>query len=103
MQEIRRESALAFSSSSSSSSSPSSSSNTADDAYKTGFVGYDEDGNRTLHTGLQGILRGAWKAFDREGLWNLEELESQRAEAVRAFGNLGRLMGEVGRVGNSAK
>lgn len=81
VQEIRRDTALAL----------------------AGHVSYDEDGRRTLHTGLQGLLKGAWRAYECEGLWNLGELEEQRLRAVSEFEALGRAMDAFGRVPNSAK
>lgn len=39
-------------------------------------------------TGLQAILRGGWRQYEHEGLWDLPEYEDQRLIALEAFGNL---------------
>lgn len=38
--------------------------------------------------GLQGILRGGWRKYEHEGLWELPEYEEQRLKALEAFGSL---------------
>ncbi|KAF8315868.1 hypothetical protein DL93DRAFT_2078596 [Clavulina sp. PMI_390] len=40
------------------------------------------------HGGLRAILRGGWKAYEKEGLWDLPMYEEQRVKAVEAFGTL---------------
>jgi len=39
-------------------------------------------------TGLQAILRGGWRQYEHEELWDLPEYEEQRLAALDAFGSL---------------
>jgi len=39
-------------------------------------------------TGLQAILRGGWRQYEHEGLWDLPEYEEQRLAGLDAFGSL---------------
>ena len=38
--------------------------------------------------GLRSILRGGWKKYEAEGLWDLPEYEESRRRGVEAFGVL---------------
>ena len=38
--------------------------------------------------GLRSILRGGWKKYEAEGLWDLPEYEEPRRRGVEAFGVL---------------
>lgn len=38
--------------------------------------------------GLRAILRGGWKGYEHEGLWDLDEYEEQRLRSLEAFGTL---------------
>lgn len=66
-------------SSSSPSNYPSSSSPST-----TGEMGQEQ----SSWTGLRAILRGGWRQYEHEGLWDLPEYEDQRLAALEAFGNL---------------
>jgi len=55
-----------------------------------------ERGTKGSIGGLRGILRGGWRKYEQEGLWNLDEYEEQRRRGVEMFGSLRTRMNDFG-------